>query len=534
MFCKEFCCLGKNASLFWFSFFLAVLLTLLFIVFDPFPGTVKCGFVLERGDGFAPEDAKQVELRVYYKTKKDPVLSERLKFMHDEIVRHRTFAWGKRYSVKFPLGTTGIRFDVHLKKNGKIFSKRPKTTIYLNNSKVNAEQITFKEWSPPGDLSKFYSASLNFGDVSSSTFDFKFLPAVFLFFFITVLFFSVLLEGKARQVFIVCFAAIAIFPALKMDRLKIDSGENRKLTSFPDTFCVNGMSKYFKQVENAFNDHFLGRKSFIYLSNLLHFTFDQRGNKEVLLAPEKDWSFFRQTVDFYAQKKIDPARMKMLGDNLNRINLYARKNNKIFIFFIAPDKLRIYGGKAGCLNTDTLSRDNDIDRLADYLRKHYDFPVIYPRKILLEQKKKTKNDIYFRHDTHWTEEGAYYGFFVPVMDLLPEKFNRKNIVKGWQEKTVFGGDLANFLSSSLRLKPLPQTVSVPVFEGEAPKCTPLREKLTYVNPAGNGLKLFALRDSFSTAAIPFFARAFSVSTFAWRRDFREADREERCYHCRDS
>ena len=129
MFCKGFCCLGKNASQFWFSFFIAVLLTVLFIVFDPFPGTVRCGLELERGDGFAPEDEKLVELRVYYKTEKDPVLSERRKFMHAKIVRQRTFAWGKRYSVEFPPGTTGMRFDVYLKNNGKVFSKRPKATF---------------------------------------------------------------------------------------------------------------------------------------------------------------------------------------------------------------------------------------------------------------------------------------------------------------------------------------------------------------------------------------------------------------------
>ena len=529
MFSKESACCRCDTFRFCFSFFLAVLLTVLFIVFDPFPGAVKCSLELEQNSDFSSEYAKHAELSVWYKTRKDPIFSERQRFTHDEIMKQGKFVWGRRYSVELPPKTTGIRADICIKESGKVCSAaRPKIKISLNNCRVKNDKIRFSDLQNSGGTARIYRAFFDFKDVSFPSFDYIFTPVVFLFFFIIILFLPVFLEGKYRQGFILCCAAIAVFPALKMDHRKMDPDENRNLTSFPKRFSVNGMSKYFKQTENAFNDHFLGRKKLIYLSNLLQFIFDRKGNKEVLIGDDKEWFFFRESIDSFMQKRIDEAQMKMIGDNLNVINRYAKKNGKFFIFVIAPDKLRIYGEKLGWIKTQILHKDNDIDRLVAYLRSHYDFPVIYQRKNLLEQKKKSQRNIYLRHDTHWNQEGAYYGFYLPVMGCLPEKYGRKNIVKEWKDQSIPGEkeDLAKLFSSSLHWgplsqivhwKPLPQIVSVPVFFEKQPSGgSTSRNVLMYTNPAGNGLKLFAFRDSFATAAIPFLSRAFSKSVFVWR------------------
>jgi len=221
--------------------------------------------------------------------------------------------------------------------------------------------------------------------------------------------------------------------------------------------------------------------------------------------------------------------MEKIGENLNKIHQYARKNNKVFVFVIAPDKVRVYGEKVGYLKSEFVLADSDIDRLVNHLRTHYDFPVIYARKALLARKLQSRYELYSRHDTHWREEGAYYGYYLPLLEVLALEPCK---IEGWTSRTVQAktGDLARMLSTLLPNETAAQTISVPIFAGEAPKRveaddphTTGKSILTYTDPTGNGLKLFSFRDSFSTAALPFLSRTFSKSTFVWRDALYESD-----------
>ncbi len=114
----------------------------------------------------------------------------------------------------------------------------------------------------------------------------------------------------------------------------------------------------------------------------------------------------------YPTKEEINKQIKVLTKNYN----YLKKKNISFIVFIAPNKGRIYSKYL----PDTIQIQNKMttDYVVEQLiASNLSFSIIYPKDELIALSNKY--ELYYPHDTHWNQLGAYIGYKV----LLKEAFN---------------------------------------------------------------------------------------------------------------
>jgi alginate O-acetyltransferase complex protein AlgJ len=332
-----------------------------------------------------------------------------------------------------------------------------------------------------------------------------------------------------ETVFVSCFMLLITFPAIGMLLKGVQKDtyiENRPAAELPSIPLSYKEVKLFPAKAEAFiNDHFWLRDKFVNLSKTLVLDgLKTSTNKNVILGKE-GWLFYT------AEKSIEAYRgtMPFSQDELKEWELFFAEASKRasqlsidFIVMIPPSSSFIYGNKYFPDWMTPFSTYSRYEAISEVLKK-LKIKNIDIRPTFLE--KRYKEDLYYKTDTHWNDIGAFYAY-----KLLSNEIATTLSIKplGVQDlnKTIIrdrAGDLSFMLSPNnsykedawqLKRKTSADSQSVTIHGIQhAPGSI---SKITC--PSCGHLKLFALRDSFFTAMIPFFVEHFQESTLCWQRD----------------
>ena len=185
-------------------------------------------------------------------------------------------------------------------------------------------------------------------------------------------------------VFVALFAVFIALPNLHFSREEVSTKENRTLAAFKPLFVAGHLNEAFPSDFEAFYaDHFFMRGALLSLSEALSSRFvvsdHTLGNDRVLLG-EDGWAFDRlnnsehnfMNIDYFTDDQLE----SILG-YLVDIKAFCDRRGKQFVFFIAPDKSKIYGEYYPKVikkqNPDTASR---AFQLVDYIEANSDVQVV--------------------------------------------------------------------------------------------------------------------------------------------------------------
>ena len=477
-------------------------------------------------------DKDIIDTRIYYATEEDPVLSERQTVNRSELLPDYENLFKHELKTTLPKDCISVRIDLTYDKNSILNAKEneyPEVLVKINGKRISKDDYMINRWNLDSRVTFPITIEKNVLHASSQSLYSAFFSILFILLVVVLIVIRVLSPQQVLKTsFLTIFFLMSLFPIIKFNLQKESEQENRTLESFPSFFYFDKASNYFSQIELWFNDRFFGREKLIAFSdNIMAFFDDDRGSERVLKGTD-NWLFFKGSLPEAKMKNVfSEEKMRSAGEYLNSINKYARSNGKEFIFVICPDKFRIYGDKSRYYSSDLYLKDDVVDKFVDYLQTNYEFPVLYQRKDLLKKRDELSHDLYYKYDTHWTQEGAFYGFYLPVISCLSiDPID----VESWLEKDSQGGDLINMLTSDNKKANInPQKYYTAVFkraaiiEEEDDPGNANRKMIKASNPSGIKNNILFYRDSFTTAAVDLFSNTFQKSVFLWRNPNKQFD-----------
>lgn len=461
---------------------------------------------------------------VFFISKKDPVYTGR---QLGKVDASRISADGF-VNVFVPEVATGFRLDVAFRDVPNMFQGRKELVLEVDVSGSCREiRLPFRKDKP------FYAwASFAAQDFMVVRFNalacMSVLCMSWVFCFMLVSAFRRMSSVHENILFACLFAAVCALPSAKMDKSDASSRENRRLKRFPGGGLAvsEGPSAWCKQFEAAFADRFFCRYWLMDVHSAIVDFFDDRGNAKVHVGRD-GWLFLKPTLNDFsnAAQMYDQRTMERIFSYLDSIGDYAKRNGKKFVFFIAPDKCRVYPEQVRFLKKIRPDSESRTERLVAYLRERCDFPVIYPREEMARLKDSCDFSVYRKQDTHWTYEGAYNVGYKSICSAIDKKElqSASEQFDGIKWKSdVDLHDLANMLGRCAHMRqdcmyrrPDWGKDGVKIMRANTEKGD-VETKVTTIS-LENGLKLYCLRDSFCEFMIPFFARVFSRCVFRHQR-----------------
>ena len=272
--------------------------------------------------------------------------------------------------------------------------------------------------------------------------------------------------AASDAVFVAVFALFIALPNLHFSSAEVSTKENRTLATFKPLFTGGKVNETFAADFEAFYaDRFFTREALLALSHALTSRFvvskQTIGNERVLIGQE-GWLFIRDNnsernfmnIDYFTE-----AKLSSILTYLTDIKAFCDKRGKRFVFFIAPDKNKIYGEYYPALikkqNPDTASR---AFQLIDYIKRNSDVQVVYPYERFLREKE-SGDLLYYKNDTHWNELGSYIGYqeLCRALGIEPMEVSEYEVIK----REV--GDLTNLFPEGTH-KDYETTYRVPKIE----------------------------------------------------------------------
>ena len=316
---------------------------------------------------------------------------------------------------------------------------------------------------------------------------------------------------------------------------QVSGGEKRRLAPRPVLPVTKADWEALPDRWNAFiNDHFGFRLKLIKLHSWEMLTLFNKSVSQRVIIGRAGWLFYKDDNSaelFRNEYPLTDQDVDRWVASIRRRQQWTAERGIAYLLAVAPDKHTIYPeympaemGKTG--------PQSQLDQIVAASRATADLPLLDLRPALLAAKAQSLRPLYWRTDTHWTSYGAYVGYRAimerlshqvsgqPVLDLGDEAFVRRT--------RDTPGDLAGMLAL-----PTPEE-EVFVDEGHY-RChyqttnDPVPSWLTAVSPLirtrcpeAHG-KLLVIRDSFSTALLPFISQSFGEVVYAWtvpyERDF---------------
>jgi len=320
---------------------------------------------------------------------------------------------------------------------------------------------------------------------------------------------------------------ILIFPLTKINKAKTSPTENRTLAKSAKLFNNNKLNTKFGTVFEAWlSDRFRYREKLLnHYVKLNAFLLGRIENNKAFLG-DNGWLFYKaeNSINNFQNKNLfTDSELIHIKKNIQKHKTLLEKQGINYYILIAPDKNRIYG-EYYYPEIKKVAPKGRAEELISFLSDD-DLNIVYPLEKMLNAK--CNGAIYYRLDTHWNNYGAFIGYS-ELMEEIKKDYPTLNILdlKDFNVKTrpEKGGDLLNMLNVPLeKLKLKDNAILV------LNKKTPYKYK--YLKNAGrkgvktqnpkplNNLKVFVLRDSFTTAMEPFISETFNEANFVWTHNF---------------
>lgn len=241
---------------------------------------------------------------------------------------------------------------------------------------------------------------------------------------------SVQHKSRLDIIFLLLFFVIIIIPMLRVNMAEQSEAENRTLAKFiplmNDKKEVN--QDFGKNFDSWFSDRFFLRDKLITVASLKEII-NGRINNEFVMSGKGDWLFFKgdDSIDNYRNNtEYSQKDLKKIATYLSEVNDYCKRNNKVFIVVVPPDKHRIY---EEYYPTDLVKKvkpdtESKTIQLFTYMAKNTDVNMLYLKDAMTNAKGE--DVLYFKKDTHWNALGSYAGYkaFIKALNkLVPSKID---------------------------------------------------------------------------------------------------------------
>ena len=276
-----------------------------------------------------------------------------------------------------------------------------------------------------------------------------------------------------------------------------------------------------------FDDHFPLRTALIHANALTALALHVSPSPTVIRGTD-GWLYYADDSaldDYVSAAPLSTEELNAWRDTIVHTRDTLRAMGIAYVFAIAPDKHVIYPEHMPA-SIHPLGHESRLEQLTAYLQRTTDVAVVDLRQPLLDAK--AHEQVYYRTDTHWNDEGAYVGYRellraaareVPSLRPLPRETFRRTT------RQELGGDIAEMLGVENDVRE--QTSHLTPFTGwrahidepadlsaagfEVPRV------VTTIDDAQLP-RLLMIRDSFGSGVIRFLSEHFSRAVYVWRPD----------------
>jgi len=298
--------------------------------------------------------------------------------------------------------------------------------------------------------------------------------------------------------------------------------ENRKLHSLPD-FNVAFLDPYPFQMDSFCNDHFNLRNRLLqHFSSFKLRVFNKSPFPERVFVGWDGWLFLTYSdLDAYQGKN------NFTKTDLEEIRLELEYRKAVldsigckFYFGVAPGKPNIYPEKMPYY-LSRYSQKGWGEQLLSYLDKYGTISTVNLYDTL--RKKKEKNQLYYKLDTHWNSWGAYYAVNAFVEQVMADQPGLLSYPPDsfMVTKTINGdGNCAKLLG-------YPESMfdTVYKFVPLAPHTKQIKDNI-WQNPKKPGPRIVVMGDSFCYWFVPLITEKFGTTIYSFDYRKYEFNREQ--------
>lgn len=307
----------------------------------------------------------------------------------------------------------------------------------------------------------------------------------------------------------------------------LSGSEKRELKTWQSYEESHSLTAYFKGISEYVQDHFGFRDELILINSKILLSLSKSPVKKVIKG-KQGWLYYR-TYDPVARSLANEPIVKRKADlRTHHIRQRATRLSKRglpYLYAIAPNKMVIY---PEFLPHYISSEKNSYvyDLFASLLKaSDLDFYVDIKSPLINQRKQETQTKVFFTHDTHWNQFGAYLAF-LELTKEIERKFPTVEIARHrfeFTDKEIVGGDLARLLKLGDTLKTIEPTTS---FEKCANyKYAQVSKRLRKASCEKNTTVILIIGDSFKTNLAPFFTQT-TGSVYLAHEDIGDAELEE--------
>ncbi len=341
------------------------------------------------------------------------------------------------------------------------------------------------------------------------------------------------MKNKLSCVYIFVFLGILLVPLvlypLIRDELDHSNYENRSLLTWEDVTANSDWKTLFPNVETYIVDNTLYKNESVRLIDWIdENVFCDLFNARVLVGKE-NWLFYKNEKciqDYRGGYQLDDQQLQAYAQAAERLQKTLGDKGVRVIYLITPNKETIYGEKYLPDRVKRISTISRADQIAEYLNRHTDCEVIYPKDELAAQAAECQ--IWRKYDTHWNTIGA----FIESQDFLKKTgrpYSELNDVTVTQAGHV-SGDLANMLGMGTRFSDdiefsvgdyLPEVNYDMIEAVEQPNLSFAK----FESDSPNEETILFIGDSFLGFMEQFIAKNYRTSIFVHRDNYASLDRD---------
>ena len=332
-------------------------------------------------------------------------------------------------------------------------------------------------------------------------------------------------ESRFDLFFLTLFFALSCIPILKINEGAFSTYEKRPLAAKPILWQQGINAKYGTQFEKWISDRFFLRDFFVDLHHKLNrLIAPNKGNEKVIVGTNDFW-FYNDKIGplgyanyyNYPEAQIEKG-IKYIKD----INEWCKENNKLFYYFIVPDKNKIYGEYFRTVNK---TKDDSYGIGSVFINKltsNYDIRAWYLKEDL--EQHKNEGWLYWKKDTHWSALGAYLGYLRLTKEMEKDLDMDFLHINEWKDGTTKARDLLNMYhdsNSDTTIYKMPTlTKQVKCQNYQAYKS--IQGIIKCSNPDGK-YRVFIIRDSMFFGIIPYLAPNFAYVEMHWKTNITKED-----------
>ncbi len=326
---------------------------------------------------------------------------------------------------------------------------------------------------------------------------------------------------KQNLFIIIIFIAFLTLPSITYvfvkDKMDNANYENRNLYTKP-TFNIKTIFEYPKAYDNYYNDHLPFKNEIRKLKSKILYTFNVSATPRVIIAKDK-WLFYNseaandgETIENYTKtSKYSKKDKKNIKKELELTNNKLKSNNVDFYLLVIPNKENVYSDKLEGIINRSKNKYSKTEDLINYLKKETNLNIIYPKEILLKNRKKYET--YGKLGTHWNNYGAYLAFnnlmkninntYTPKPIKIAFKKDENGIAKMnlLNDLTHKEATVTNFYNN------IKTNCTINKYYAECESSNPIYNK-----------NILIVGDSFREKLIPYISKLYKNSTFI-HRDF---------------